>query len=237
MKKIKFLSLFSGIGGFELGIKNSKYGERFECIGYSEIDKYADSIYKRHFPSHINLGDATKIKTEELPDFDLLVGGFPCQSFSIAGKRGGFDDTRGTLFFEIARICADKRPRYLLLENVRGLLSHEGGETFKKILEVLASLGYITQWSVLNSKDFHVPQNRERIYIEGYLGRECANEVLSVRENCSKSDDAGINNERERERALVQINNYKKTHQDARVYDKNGLSICLNARGHNGFYR
>ena len=117
--------MFSGIGGFELGLQNSKYD--FESVGASEIDKYAASIYARHFPEHRNYGDATQINTEELEDFEFLVGGFPCQAFSIAGKRKGFDDTRGTLFFEIARVLRDKKPTYFLLENVKGLLSHEGG--------------------------------------------------------------------------------------------------------------
>ena len=170
--------MFSGIGGFELGLQNSDY--EFECVGYSEVDKYAISIYERHFPNHRNFGDATKIKTEDLPDFDFLVGGFPCQAFSIAGQRRGFDDTRGTLFFEIARVLRDKRPRYFLLENVRGLLSHDKGKTFKTILEVLSNLGYNVEWEVLNSKDFNTAQRRERIFIKGYLRDRCGGEVLSV---------------------------------------------------------
>ena len=170
--------MFSGIGGFELGLQNSDY--EFECVGYSEVDKYAISIYERHFPNHRNFGDATKIRTEDLPDFDFLVGGFPCQAFSIAGQRRGFDDTRGTLFFEIARILRDKRPRYFLLENVRGLLSHDKGKTFKTILEVLSNLGYNVEWEVLNSKDFNTAQRRERIFIKGYLRDRCGGEVLSV---------------------------------------------------------
>lgn len=161
---MKYLSLFTGIGGFELGI-----GPKHKCVGYSEIDKYATQIYKHHYPTHTNYGDITKIKEKSLPDFDLLVGGFPCQSFSIAGKRKGFDDTRGTLFFDIARIVRQKRPRLLLLENVKGLLSHEGGRTFGVIIGTLDELGYDCQWQVLNSKDHGVPQNRERIFIVGHL--------------------------------------------------------------------
>ena len=161
VKKIKYLSLFSGIGGFEYGMQQSK--QEFECIGFSEIDKYAKSVYKKHFPNHFDWGDVTLIRTKQLPDFDLLVGGFPCQAFSIAGKRRGFDDTRGTLFFEIARILKDKRPRYFLLENVKGLLSHDKGETFKRILEVLSDLGYNVEWEVLNSKNYGVPQQRESV--------------------------------------------------------------------------
>ena len=164
---IKYFSMFSGIGGFEYGMEQSDY--EFECVGYSEIDKYARSIYERHYPNHINYGDATRIDTSTLPDFDLLVGGFPCQAFSIAGKRRGFDDTRGTLFFEIARILKDKRPRYFLLENVKGLLYHNQGETFKTILEVLTDLGYNVQWEIYNSQYYGTPQRRERNLILLYL--------------------------------------------------------------------
>ena len=104
------------------------------CVGFSEIDKYAQKIYLKHFPNHQPLYDITKINVSELPDFDLLVGGFPCQAFSIAGKRRGFEDTRGTLFFEIARILRAKYPRLFLLENVKGLLSHDNGQTFRTII-------------------------------------------------------------------------------------------------------
>ena len=165
---IRVFSMFSGIGGFEEGLKNSKL--KHELIGYSEIDKYAIQVFEKHFKGVRNYGDATNIRGDELPNFDLLVGGFPCQSFSIAGKRKGFDDTRGTLFFDIARICSEKRPRYLVLENVKGLLSHDSGKTFQTILRVLTDLGYRIEWQVLNSKDWGVPQNRERIFIVGYLG-------------------------------------------------------------------
>lgn len=140
-----------------------------ECIGYSEIDKYATQIYQKHFPNHKAYGDITKINAEQLPDFDLFVGGFPCQSFSIAGKRGGFADTRGTMFFEIARIVRKKQPRLLLLENVKGLLSHDQGRTFLTIITTLDELGYDLQWQLLNSKNHGVPQNRERIFIVGHL--------------------------------------------------------------------
>jgi DNA-cytosine methyltransferase len=150
------------------------------CVGYSEIDKYAIQTYERNFNGHTNYGDATTITPTDLPDFDLLVGGFPCQAFSIAGKRKGFDDTRGTLFFDIARILAEKRPRHLVLENVKGLLSHDQGKTFQTILGVLADLGYRVEWQVLNSKDFGVPQNRERVYIVGHLGGKCRGQVFPI---------------------------------------------------------
>ena len=166
--KIKYLSLFSGIGGFEYGI-HQVLGDSAECVGYSEIDPYASSIYQYHYKDHINYGEATQINPKELPDFDLLVGGFPCQAFSVAGKRQGFDDTRGTLFFDIARILAAKCPANFILENVKGLLSHDSGKTFRYIITSLDELGYDVTWQVLNSKDFGVPQSRERVFIIGYL--------------------------------------------------------------------
>ena len=218
MKKIKYLSLFSGIGGFEVGIANSNIP--MECVAYAEIDKYASSIYARHFPDHKNLGDVTKIKTEDLPDFDFLVGGFPCQAFSIAGKRGGFDDTRGTLFFEIARILKDKRPRYFLLENVKGLLSHDKGKTFQTILGVLSDIGYDVQWNLFNSADFKVPQRRERIFIEGYFRGECAGEVLSFRRNCQKDS--------------VKVSNQMYGVRQGRIHNLDEHMNTLACSGHNG---
>lgn len=203
--------MFSGIGGFEVGIEkafaesnveqyekeyqaeDTRSGFRMElgrngklsgdCIGYSEIDRYATAIYRRHFPEHRNFGDATTLNVSELPDFDLLVGGFPCQAFSIAGKREGFLDARGTLFFEIARVLEYKRPRYFLLENVEGLLSHDDRKTFVRIIGVLADIGYRVQWQVLNTKDYGLPQNRERIFIAGCIGNGSRFEVFPIAEN------------------------------------------------------
>lgn len=157
---MKYLSLFSGVGGFELGI-----GNKAECIAYSEIDKYAISIYEKHFPTHTNFGDITTINTSRLPDFDLLVGGVPCQSWSIAGKRGGFDDKRGEMWFETFRIVEHKQPNYLLLENVKGLLSHDKGKSIEVILERLQEMGYYVNMEVRNSKNYGVPQNRERVFL------------------------------------------------------------------------
>jgi len=138
-------------------------------VGYSEIDKFAISVYERHFEGVENYGDITTINASELPDFDCLVGGFPCQAFSIAGRRRGFEDTRGTLFFDLARILRAKRPRLFVFENVKGLLNHDGGRTFTTIIAAITELGYDAQWQVVNSKDFGVPQNRERIIIVGHL--------------------------------------------------------------------
>ncbi len=183
---MKYFSTFSGIGGFELGIEKARGGGlEAECIGYSDVDKYAIQIYEKHF-EHKNYGDITKIKAENLPDFDLLCGGFPCQAFSIAGKRRGFEDTRGTLFFDVARILDYKRPRLVLLENVKGLLSHENGRTFKTIISTLAELGYSVEWQVLNSKNFGVPQNRERVFIAGYLGKFPGRKIFPITENDSE---------------------------------------------------
>ena len=170
--------MFTGIGGFELGIRKS--GIDAELIGYSEIDKYAIQIFEKHFEGVKNYGNATNIMGEQLPTFDLLVGGFPCQAFSVAGHQRGFDDTRGTLFFDIARILQDKRPRNLVLENVKGLLSHDSGKTFHTILRILSEMGYDVEWQVLNSKDFGVPQNRERVYIVGHLGGRGGRKVFPL---------------------------------------------------------
>lgn len=173
--------MFTGVGGFELGI-----GERGECIGFSEIDKYCSELLSKRFPNIPNFGDATKINPGELPDFDMLCGGFPCQAFSIAGRRKGFEDTRGTLFFEVARIIEAKRPKIIFLENVKGLLNHNKGETFKVIIQTISELGYDVQWMVLNSKFFGVPQNRERVFIIGSLRGEPKPEILPFREVCEK---------------------------------------------------
>ena len=188
MQTISYLSLFSGIGGFELGLEGgwraantqSNTYPRFNCIGFSEIDPVATAIYQRHFPDHKALGDIENVDIARLPTFDLLVGGFPCQSFSMAGLRKGFADQRGHLFFTIVRILQQKQPRFVLLENVQGLLSHESGETFRQILTVLDELGYDLQWQVLNSKDFGVPQNRQRVYIVGHLGGTCRPQIFPL---------------------------------------------------------
>ena len=180
------LEMFAGIGGFRLGMQQAGY--KFNYVGFSEIDKYASQVYKKHFPESEELGDATTINPDGLPRIDIIVGGFPCQTFSIAGNRKGFDDTRGTLFFDIARIAKAKRPKVIFLENVRGLLSHDKGRTFETIIRTLGELGYIVQWQVLNSKHFGVPQNRERVFIIGHLGEGSFRKVFPLRENGEKPD-------------------------------------------------
>jgi len=161
---MKCFSLFSGIGGFDLALRNLGH----TIVGACEIDKYARSIYSKRFPDIPIWEDARAITPDNLPDFDILCAGFPCQAFSLAGKRLGFEDTRGTLFYEIARIAEKKRPQYLFLENVKGLLYHDNGKTFQKIIATFDAMGYNVEWQVINSK-FFVPQNRERIYIIGHL--------------------------------------------------------------------
>ena len=204
--QMRYFSMFSGIGGFELGI-----GKKGECIGYSEIDKHAITTYKKHFPTHKNYGDATTIKAEQLPDFDLLCGGFPCQSFSIAGKRMGFKDTRGTLFFDIARIIKVKRPRIVFLENVKGLLNHDEGRTFATILATLDELGYNAEWQVLNSKHYGVPQNRERVFIIGHLRGTSSRQIFPITKGDGKSCEELT----------------KNMSQGYRVYSTKGVSTTL----------
>lgn len=167
---MKFLDLFAGIGGFRLGMESAGH----ECVGFCEIDKFARASYKAIHDTRgeIELHDITAVSDESIRrigSVDIICGGFPCQAFSIAGNRRGFEDTRGTLFFEIARFASILRPQYLFLENVKGLLNHDRGTTFETILRTLDELGYDAEWQVLNSKDFGVPQNRERVFIIGHL--------------------------------------------------------------------
>ena len=150
-------------------------------VGACEIDRYARTVYARHFPGVPIHEDATKINPKELPDFDILVAGFPCQAFSIAGNRLGFEESRGTLFFEIARIAKQKRPRYLLLENVRHLLHHDGGRTFTVIIKTLYELGYDIEWKVIDSK-YQLPHHRERIFIVGHLRGKCTRKIFPIGE-------------------------------------------------------
>lgn len=214
---IRFFDMFAGIGGFRSGLE--AVGE-FECVGYCEIDKYAKQAYEAIYQTEgeVYFHDARAIEPESLPDIDLICGGFPCQSFSIAGKRGGFADAIGTLFFEIARIAAVKRPPYLLLENVPGLLSHDKGRTFATILGALSELGYDVAWQVLNSADFGVPQSRKRVYIAGYLRERCPGEIFSFTETNGAS--------------LIQS---IPGNQGNRVYSSGGLSCTLTSEA-GGFW-
>lgn len=167
---MKFIDLFAGIGGIRLGFENA-FGENTETVFVSEWDKFAQKTYLANFckPNQI-YGDITKIDEKNIPNFDICLAGFPCQAFSMAGQRKGFDDNykgicRGTLFLDVARICEYHKPKVIFCENVKGLTIHDKGKTFKIIKSTFENLGYTVFSKVLNSKDFGVPQNRERIYI------------------------------------------------------------------------
>ena len=245
----KVFSMFSGIGGFELGLLMSE--KNVKLVGYSEIDKYAIEVFQKRFKGINNYGNATIIDETKLPNFDLLVGGFPCQAFSVAGRQRGFDDTRGTLFFDVARILKHKKPKHFILENVRGLLSHDSGRTFQTIIKVLADIGYLVQWEVCNSKNYGVPQSRERMYIVGHLRGQSRPKVFSFREGNGVSETS---RKKERERSSqvssTITSNYKRgTHamgeqyilepkeltknigQGQRVYSTNGASVSIKALG------
>lgn len=191
---MKYIDLFAGIGGFHYGIDKanelteggrqgqselehktvvanpgSQPNERqntLTCVYSNEWDKYANSVYRKHYGECDNR-DIRTVPTSDIPDHDLLVGGVPCQSWSVAGKRGGFDDERGNMWFECFRILRAKQPKYFLFENVKGLLSHDRGKSMERICEELCNCGYAIDFEVLNSKNFGVPQNRERVFIVG----------------------------------------------------------------------
>ena len=183
---MKAFSLFSGIGGFDLALKRNGV----EIVGACEIDKYARSVYGKHFPGVKIWENATTINPKEIPDHDIFCAGFPCQAFSIAGKRRGFNDTRGTLFFEIQRIVKEKQPSILLLENVLGLLSHDKGQTFATILDTLDALRFDVEWQVLNSKNFGVAQNRERVFIVGHSRGKRTRKIFPLGGDYTKMDES-----------------------------------------------
>jgi DNA (cytosine-5)-methyltransferase 1 len=255
-KEIKYIELFAGIGGFRYGLEevhdisttkrsehetqdSTRRGQRrleskptaglgyFECVYTNEWDKYASSIYERHYEKP-DTRDIREVK--EIPDHDLLTAGFPCQAFSVAGKRGGFEDTRGTLFFEIARIAKQKQPRLLLLENVKGLLSHDKGKTFATILNTLDELGYDCQWQVLNSKDFGVPQNRERVFIIGHLRGTSRPEVFPIGGGNGKDIGAGGLYEIHERRVSQSKNGQEKKQYTRDSYNKKGGKGSCNKR-------
>ena len=217
---MKFLDLFAGIGGFRLGMESAGH----ECIGFCEIDKFARASYKaiHDTKGEIELHDITRVTDESIRGIgrvDIICGGFPCQAFSIAGNRRGFEDTRGTLFFEIARFASIIRPQYLFLENVKGLLNHENGITFETIISTLDELGYDVEWQVLNSKNFGVPQNRERVFIIGHLRGERTRRIFPLSgENQSTSSQS-----------VVKIGNVNPSGigMNGEVYQADGLAPTL----------
>ncbi len=170
VSRIEVVSLFSGIGGFEEGLKKSKISSK--VVFSSEIDEHAKVSYAANFGDKNLFGDITLIDEKDIPEHQLLLAGFPCQSFSIAGRQKGFDDIRGTLFFDVARILKEKKPKYILLENVKNLISHDKTETIRTILWTLNEIGYTVDFTVLNSSEAGVPQNRDRTYICGIYNLE-----------------------------------------------------------------
>ena len=187
---MNYLDLFSGIGGFALAAQRA--GIQTIKHYYSEVDKYAQQIYRKQFPGSIQLGDVTGIGND-LEKIDIITGGFPCQSFSIAGKRGGFSDTRGTLFFEIERLARFYRPSYMVLENVKGLFSHDGGNTIRVILDKLGRLNYSVQLLLLNTVDFGIPQNRERCFFICTAPGKRKPEISGIRSRKTEASGNDIN--------------------------------------------
>jgi DNA (cytosine-5)-methyltransferase 1 len=189
-----FIDLFAGIGGFRIAMQklNGK------CVFSSEIDNYAKKTYELNF-GEVPFGDITKINEKDIPEHDVLCAGFPCQAFSIAGKRKGFEETRGTLFFDIARIIKEKKPKAFFLENVKGLRNHDKGITLKTILEVLREDldYYVPDPEIINAKDFGVPQKRERIYIIGFRKDQNVNEFKYPEPTNPKTKFADIKEEKE----------------------------------------
>ncbi|QEA43275.1 DNA cytosine methyltransferase [Leuconostoc lactis] len=224
---MKFLDLFSGIGGFRLGLQRAGHTP----VGYVEIDKFARQSYQAMYDtsSEWTAEDIFKVTDEQWSEFngkvELIAGGFPCQSFSIAGKREGFlNQTKGTLFFEVARAVKQIKPRFVFLENVKGLLNHDGGNTFRTILNTFDELGYDVEWRLLNSKDFGVPQNRERVYIIGHLRGDGGREVLSI-----FGEDDDVNSTIIKQIGNISDkDNFGGNPQTGRVYGINGLSPTLN---------
>ena len=223
---MKFLDLFAGIGGFRLGMESAGH----ECVGFCEIDKFARESDKaiHDTKGEIELHDITTVTEAEIRNIgqvDVICGGFPCQAFSIAGNRRGFEDTRGTLFFEVARFASILKPKYLFLENVKGLLNHDNGNTFEVIISTLDELGDDVEWQVLNSKNFGVPQNRERVFIIGHLRGKRTRRIFPISGENAKSDTKS---------KIKIIGNTKNPNGSSKgtrtlVYDKNGIVGALMA--------
>ena len=177
------IDLFAGIGGIRLGFDKA-FGNRIKTVFVSEWDEHARKTYRANFCDDFEIsGDITKIEEKSIPNFDICLAGFPCQAFSLAGQRKGFKDdykgmSRGTLFFDVARICAEKKPKVIFCENVKGLIIHDKGRTFKIIMETLNEIGYTPFYAILNSRNFGVPQNRERIYIVAFRKDIAPNEFI-----------------------------------------------------------
>ena len=225
---LKCVSLFSGIGGFDLAMTNLGH----EIVGACEIDGPARTIYARHFPKVKLWQDATKLDPKDLPGHDILMAGFPCQAFSVAGKRLGFQECRGTLFYEIVRIAKETRPSIIFLENVMGLLNHDKARTIIQIISSLDEVGYDVEWQVTNSK-YHVPQNRERIFIVGHLRGSGSRKIFPI------TDSNGQDNVKQQETQTAKEPNLNVigglgslTSQKGKVYGPDGISPTLSSGTH-----
>lgn len=222
---MKFIDFFSGIGGFHSGLERAG----MECVGWCEFDKFAQASYRAMYDTtDLWFGnDVTKVKGWELPKADLWTFGFPCQDVSIAGKQKGMKEgTRSGLFYEIMRLldeCKENKPKWLVCENVKNLLSIDGGTGFLNVIGEMAERGYSVEWKVYNSKDYGVPQNRERVYIVGYIGERCTSGLLPI-----KRESAAV---------IEQVGNLRKTNsfggnpQTGRVYSTAGIAPTLNTCG------
>ena len=254
MPKVKFIDLFAGIGGFHKAM--SHFGA--ECVFASEWDKEASKVYFENYGIKPR-GDITQIKESEISSFDMLCAGFPCQAFSISGKQKGFEDTRGTLFFDIARIASYHQPKVMLLENVKNFQRHDGGKTLKVVLDTLDKLNYNVYYKVLNASNFGLPQNRERIFIvcfrkdlniENFEFPKPYNKKTSLLDilednpkdaKVVKRDDVFFTKEYEPQKNLlgeldlpnrpIQIGYVNKGGQGERIYSPYGHAITLSAYG------
>ncbi len=213
-----FIELFCGIGGFRYGLEKAGW----KCVWANDIDKHACTVYRNHYGSaELVEGDIRNINAADIPNHTLLVAGFPCQSFSIAGKREGFEDTRGTLFFEVARIIQAKRPNFVLLENVKGLLSAQEGYCFARIIQTLDEMGYDVQWQVLDSKYFGVPQHRERVFIIGHLRDKCTRQIFPIGTTSKMANRKG-------EPQIMLAHDSPSEIQ--RIYDINGIAPTIHRK-------
>lgn len=254
LNKYKFIDLFAGIGGFHYAL--SSFGAK--CVFASEWDKHASETYKNNFGIEPK-GDITLINETEIPNHDILCGGFPCQAFSVSGKQKGFDDTRGTLFFDIARIANHHKPKVLFLENVKNLAKHDDGKTLETIIKTLEMLGYKVFTKVFNASNFGLPQNRERVYIVAFNNqlnsdnfkfplptneKVCLENILENEPNNAKiieRDDIVIYKNYKVQESLfdknellnkpIQIGKVNKGGQGERIYHPLGHSITLSAYG------
>lgn len=254
LSSYKFIDLFAGIGGFRLAMES--FGAK--CVFSSEIDKHAQNVYKLNYKELPN-GDITEINEKDIPKHEILCGGFPCQAFSISGKQLGFSDTRGTLFFEIARIVKEHQPKLLFLENVKNFARHDNGNTLKIVKKTLEELGYNVFFDVLNASNFGVPQSRERIYILGFrkdLGvsdfsfpksngiktnlqniLEDENKI-DITKYCINRNDIKLNDVKIEKNLLemypqkpIRIGSINKGGQGERIYHPFGHAITLSAYG------